>query len=90
MKEDLLTGLTLTSYTSGTSSSKQKSMPNESETQSPLKELLNSTIEDVSLAIEAADMLARRSKKDVVIQEDLSVVFEEDATKRVLETIRSF
>ena len=90
MKEDLLTGLTLTSYTSGTSSSKQKSMPNESETQSPLKEILNSTIEDVSLAIEAADMLARRSKKDVVIQEDLSVVFEEDATKRVLETIRSF
>tara|TARA_E500000318_G_scaffold16212_1_gene16523 strand:+ start:507 stop:662 length:156 start_codon:yes stop_codon:yes gene_type:complete len=51
---------------------------------------LNSTIEDVSLAIEAADILARRSKKDVVIQEDLSVVFEEDATKRVLETIRSF
>jgi hypothetical protein len=90
MNEDLLTGLTLTSYTSGTSSSKQKSMPNESETQSSLKELLNSTIEDVSLAIEAADMLARRSKKDVVIQEDLSVVFEEDATKRVLETIRSF
>jgi hypothetical protein len=90
MNEDLLTGLTLTSYTSGTSSSKQKSMPNESETQSPLKETLNSTIEDVSLAIEAADMLARRSKKDVVIQEDLSVVFEEDATKRVLETIRSF
>lgn len=90
MNEDLLTGLTLTSYTSGTSSSKQKSMPNESETQSPLKEILNSTIEDVSLAIEAADMLARRSKKDVVIQEDLSVVFEEDATKRVLETIRSF
>jgi len=90
MKEDLLTGLTLTSYTSGTSSSKQKSMPNESETQSPLKETLNSTIEGVSLAIEAADMLARRSKKDVVIQEDLSVVFEEDATKRVLETIRSF
>lgn len=90
MKEDLLTGLTLTSYTSGTSSSKQKSMPNESETQNSLKELLNSTIEDVSLAIEAADMLARRSKKDVVIQEDLSVVFEEDATKRVLETIRSF
>ena len=65
-------------------------MPNESETQNSLKELLNSTIEDVSLAIEAADMLARRSKKDVVIQEDLSVVFEEDATKRVLETIRSF
>ena len=90
MNEDLLTGLTLTSYTSGTSSSKQKSMPNESETQNSLKELLNSTIEDVSLAIEAADMLARRSKKDVVIQEDLSVVFEEDATKRVLETIRSF
>ncbi len=90
MKEDLLTGLTLTSYTSGTSSSKQKSMPNESETQNSLKELLNSTIEDVSLAIEAADILARRSKKDVVIQEDLSVVFEEDATKRVLETIRSF
>lgn len=65
-------------------------MPNESETQNSLKELLNSTIEDVSLAIEAADILARRSKKDVVIQEDLSVVFEEDATKRVLETIRSF
>ena len=90
MNEDLLTGLTLTNYTSGTSFSKQKSMPNESETQNSLKELLNSTIEDVSLAIEAADMLARRSKKDVVIQEDLSVVFEEDATKRVLETIRSF
>lgn len=90
MNEDLLTGLTLTNYTSGTSFSKQKSKPNESETQSPLKEILNSTIEDVRLAIEAADILARRSKSNVVIQEDLSVVFEEDATKRVLETIRSF
>jgi hypothetical protein len=41
--------------------------------------------EDCEIAIQAASLLVRRLKKTVVIQDDLSVVPESSATRRILE-----
>lgn len=97
MSAELLQGLTLTGLKFGETFSKSKSMPKENSTpeplttvQEPLTAVVESTIEEVSIAIETADSLARRSGRTVVIQEDLSVVYKKDATKRILETVRSF
>ena len=76
MNAELLTGLTLIGSTSGTNSSKQKSTQKESSTPS-----------DILIAFEAAESMAKRANRDVVVQNDLSVVFKQDATKPVLETI---
>lgn len=86
MNAELLTGLTLIGSTSGTNSSKQKSTPKEKSTRKT-SHLYLSTTSDILIALEAAESLARRSNCDVVVQNDLSVVFKQDATKPVLETI---
>ncbi|MEY2908814.1 MAG: hypothetical protein RLZZ602_1337 [Pseudomonadota bacterium] len=42
--------------------------------------------EDVAIAVQAAQSMAKQFNQAIVIQEDLSVVPETSATKRILET----
>ena len=86
MNAELLTELTLIGSTSGTNSSKQKSKQKESSTPKT-SHLYLSTTSDILIALEAAESMAKRANRDVVVQNDLSVVFKQDATKPVLETI---
>ena len=46
---------------------------------------LTSVVDDTGIAVKAACQLVSRLKQPVVIQEDLSVVLEKDATLNVLE-----
>ena len=71
MNAELLTGLTLIGSTSGTNSSKQKSMQKESSTPKTLH-LYLSTTSDILIALEAAESMAKRANRDVVVQNDLS------------------
>jgi len=89
MSAELLNNQILTGLKFGENFLKPKSKPKESSTPDTLTPLIESTIEDVRFAVQAADSLARSSGKTVVIQEDLSVVYKKDATKRILETVRS-
>ena len=44
--------------------------------------------EDAAVAVQAAQQMADRFGKPVVIQSDLSVVLEQNATKDILEVVR--
>ncbi len=90
MKKASLSKQILKGLKFGESLPKPKLKPNESLTPEPSTPVIQSTIEDIQIAIEAADTMARRTGETVVIQEDLSIVCKKDATKRILEIVRSF
>ena len=90
MKKALLSNQILKGLEFGANLPKPKLTPNESLTPEPSTPVIQSTIQDIQIAIEAADTMARRTGETVVIQEDLSIVCKKDATKRILETVRSF